>query len=100
VFTEYLYIPHRDAEHHTYVRCNFKVKNKKCQNLIKMNTMNNKILLLLISWFISLNYSNAQNIQLDSLDLFINQLIEDFDVPGLSIGIVQSDSISSSCIMR
>lgn len=55
--------------------------------------MKNKILFLLISWFISLNYSNAQNIQLDSLDLFVNQLIEDFDVPGLSIGIVQNDSI-------
>jgi len=55
--------------------------------------MKNKILFLLVSWFISLNYSNAQNIQLDSLDLFIDQLIEDFDVPGLSIGIVQNDSI-------
>lgn len=55
--------------------------------------MKNKILFLLISWFISLNYSNAQNIQLDSLDLFVNQLIEDFDVPGLSIGIVKNDSI-------
>ena len=55
--------------------------------------MKNKILFLLISWFISLNYSNAQNIKLDSLDLFVNQLIEDFDVPGLSIGIVQNDSI-------
>jgi CubicO group peptidase (beta-lactamase class C family) len=55
--------------------------------------MKNKILFLLISWFISLNCSNAQNIQLDSLDLFVNQLIEDFDVPGLSVGIVQNDSI-------
>jgi len=55
--------------------------------------MKNKILFLLISCFISLNHSTAQNIKLDSLDSFINQLIEDFDVPGLSIGIVQNDSI-------
>ena len=55
--------------------------------------MKNKILFLLISCFISFNYSNAQSIQLDSLDLFINQLIEDFDVPGLSVGIVRNDSI-------
>ncbi|NOQ27888.1 MAG: serine hydrolase [Bacteroidales bacterium] len=55
--------------------------------------MKNKILILLISWIISFNYLSAQNIQLDSLDIFINQLMEDFDVPGLSIGIVQNDSI-------
>jgi CubicO group peptidase (beta-lactamase class C family) len=55
--------------------------------------MKNKILFLLISCIISFNYSNAQSIKVDSLDLFINQLIEDFDVPGLSIGIVRNDSI-------
>ncbi len=37
--------------------------------------------------------SYAQQIQLDSLDLQILQLIKDFDVPGLSIGIVRNDSI-------
>lgn len=37
--------------------------------------------------------SYSQQIQLDSLDLQIHQLINDFDIPGLSIGIVRNDSI-------
>jgi CubicO group peptidase (beta-lactamase class C family) len=37
--------------------------------------------------------SYSQQIQLDSLDLQINQLIKDFDIPGLSIGIVRNDTI-------
>lgn len=37
--------------------------------------------------------SYSQQIQLDSLDLHIHQLIKDFDIPGLSIGIVRNDSI-------
>ncbi|SDB51865.1 CubicO group peptidase, beta-lactamase class C family [Flavobacteriaceae bacterium MAR_2010_188] len=37
--------------------------------------------------------SSAQQIPLDSLDLQIHQLIKDFDIPGLSIGIVRNDSI-------
>lgn len=55
--------------------------------------MKNKILFLVLSCFITLNYSSAQNIQVDSLDIFINQLIKDFDVPGLSIGIVKDNSV-------
>ena len=55
--------------------------------------MKNKILFLVLSCFITLNYSSAQNIQVDSLDTFINQLIKDFDVPGLSIGIVKDNSV-------
>ena len=35
----------------------------------------------------------SQKIQLDSLESFINQLMEDFEVTGLSIGIVKNDSI-------
>jgi len=37
--------------------------------------------------------SYSQQIQLDSLDLQIHQLIKDFEIPGLSIGIVRNDSI-------
>ena len=37
--------------------------------------------------------SIAQQIQLDSLDSQIQLLIKDFDIPGLSIGVVRNDSI-------
>jgi CubicO group peptidase (beta-lactamase class C family) len=37
--------------------------------------------------------SFAQKIQLDSLDRQIHQLIKDFEIPGLSIGIVRNDSM-------
>ena len=37
--------------------------------------------------------SFSQQIQLDSLDLQIHQIIKDFEIPGLSIGIVRNDSI-------
>lgn len=37
--------------------------------------------------------SFSQQIQLDSLDLQIHQVIKDFEIPGLSIGIVRNDSI-------
>ncbi|MEP0133400.1 MAG: serine hydrolase [Eudoraea sp.] len=40
-----------------------------------------------------LSKSYAQNIRLDSLDFFIDTLMDDFEVTGLSIGIVQNDSI-------
>ncbi|MEW4925320.1 serine hydrolase [Algibacter sp. 2305UL17-15] len=35
----------------------------------------------------------AQQIQLDSLDSQIHQLIKDFEIPGLSIGVIRNDSI-------
>ena len=40
-------------------------------------------------------YSNSfsQEIQIDSLDLLIHQVIKDYEIPGLSIGIVRNDSI-------
>lgn len=37
--------------------------------------------------------SFSQQIQLDSLDLQIHQVVKDFEIPGLSIGIVRNDSI-------
>lgn len=37
--------------------------------------------------------ASAQQIQLDSLDAQIHQLIKDFDIPGLSIGVVRNDSL-------
>ena len=35
----------------------------------------------------------SQQIQIDSLDLLIHQVIKDYEIPGLSIGIVRNDSI-------
>ena len=55
--------------------------------------MRNKIRLILIVWIFSLSSSVAQKIDLDSLDIFIHQLMHDFDVPGLAIGIVQDDAV-------
>ncbi len=55
--------------------------------------MKNKILSILIIWFAFYGKSYTQNIQLDSLDLFIHKVMKDFEVTGLSIGIVQNDSI-------
>jgi CubicO group peptidase (beta-lactamase class C family) len=55
--------------------------------------MKNKILLLLIIWSISLNISNAQKIPLDSLDIYLEQVIKDFEVVGLSVGIVKNDTV-------
>ena len=50
-------------------------------------------LFLLIAWLILSHNLNAQKVQLDSLEPFINQLMEDFEVTGLAIGIVRNDSI-------
>ena len=55
--------------------------------------MKNKILLFSLIGLFFLSNSFAQRIQLDSLDLQIHQLIKDFEIPGLSIGIVRNDSI-------
>lgn len=57
------------------------------------NKMKNKIIFLSFIWVLSVSNSIAQKIKLDSLDVFIHQLMEDFDLPGLSIGIIQNDSI-------
>lgn len=55
--------------------------------------MKTRIVLLLL--FLAISFSNgfAQKIDLKSLDSFIHQLMEDFNVPGLAIGIVQNDSV-------
>jgi CubicO group peptidase (beta-lactamase class C family) len=37
--------------------------------------------------------SFSQQIQLDSLDLQIGEVIKDFEIPGLSIGIIRNDSV-------
>ncbi|MFT7036430.1 MAG: CubicO group peptidase (beta-lactamase class C family) [Cyclobacteriaceae bacterium] len=54
-----------------------------------------KIKILLFSTIGLLLFSNsfAQKIQLDSLDSQIHQLINDFEIPGLSIGIIRNDSV-------
>jgi len=57
--------------------------------------MKNRVLLIvfLLTWGISLPGLIAQKVQFDSLETFIDTMMMDFDVPGLSIGIVQNDSI-------
>ena len=52
-----------------------------------------KIYFLSIIGLLLFSNSYAQQIQLDSLDLQIHQIIKDFEIPGLSIGIVRNDSI-------
>ena len=52
-----------------------------------------KIFFFTIIGLILFSNSYSQQIQLDSLDLQIHQLIKDFDIPGLSIGIVRNDSV-------
>jgi CubicO group peptidase (beta-lactamase class C family) len=55
--------------------------------------MKNKIVFFSIIGSLIVSNLFAQKIQLDSLDLQIHQLIKDFDIPGLSIGVVRNDSI-------
>jgi len=55
--------------------------------------MKKKIVFILIICSVVLGKLNAQSIQLDSLDLQIHQVIKDFEIPGLSIGIVRNDSL-------
>lgn len=52
-----------------------------------------KKLFFLISWFIFSNDLDAQKIAFDSLDIYLEQLIVDFELVGLSIGIVQNDTV-------
>ena len=52
-----------------------------------------KILLILTLCLALLSKSNAQNIPLDSLDQFVDKLMNDFEVTGLALGIVQNDSV-------
>ncbi len=55
--------------------------------------MKHKFLFFSIIGSLLVSNSFSQKIQLDSLDLQIHQLIKDFDIPGLSIGVVRNDSI-------
>lgn len=55
--------------------------------------MKKKIFVTLIICFAVYGKSYTQNLQLDSLDLFVHKVMNDFEVTGLSIGIVQNDSI-------
>ena len=61
--------------------------------LYSIKKMKIKIFLFTIIGLLLFSNSFSQQIQLDSLDLQISQLIKDFDIPGLSIGIVRNDSI-------
>ena len=58
---------------------------------IKITKM--KIFFFSIIGLLLFSNSFAQQIQLDSLDLQIHQIIKDYEIPGLSIGIVRNDSI-------
>lgn len=55
--------------------------------------MKSKIYFFSIIGLLLFSNSFAQQIQLDSLDLQIHQVINDFEIPGLSIGVVRNDSI-------
>jgi CubicO group peptidase (beta-lactamase class C family) len=55
--------------------------------------MKNKTFFFSIIGLLLISNSSAQQIQLDALDKQIHQLIKDFEIPGLSIGIVRNDSI-------
>lgn len=55
--------------------------------------MKTKICLLALLWGCALSMPKAQSLELDSLETFIHQLMTDFQVPGLSIAIVQRDSV-------
>ncbi|MFT4847523.1 MAG: CubicO group peptidase (beta-lactamase class C family) [Sediminicola sp.] len=55
--------------------------------------MKNEILLFSAIGLLLFSNSFAQEIQIDSLDSQIRQVIKDFQIPGLSIGIVRNDSI-------
>ena len=55
--------------------------------------MKNKIYFLSIIGLLSFSNSFSQQIHLDSLELQIHRVIKDFDIPGLSIGIVRNDSL-------
>jgi len=55
--------------------------------------MKNNIFFFSIIGLLLFSNSFAQEIQLDSLDLQIHQVIKDFEIPGLSIGIVRNDSV-------
>lgn len=48
---------------------------------------------LCLLFFSIVSQVSAQQIRPDSLDRFIEQMMQDFDVPGLSIGILQGDSV-------
>lgn len=52
-----------------------------------------KIFFILTIWFIVINDSKAQRIQQDSLDSYLEQIIKDFELVGLSVGIVQNDTV-------
>ncbi|MFN0729016.1 serine hydrolase [Polaribacter gochangensis] len=55
--------------------------------------MKNRILLFSVIGFLSFSNSFAQKIELGYLEQQIHKLMKDFDVPGLSIGIVQNDAV-------
>jgi CubicO group peptidase (beta-lactamase class C family) len=55
--------------------------------------MKMKIFFSTVIGLILFSNSFAQQIQLDSLDSQVHQLIKDFDIPGLSIAVVRNDSV-------
>lgn len=57
------------------------------------NKMKTKIIFFSIIGLLLVSNSFAQNIQLDSVEVQIHRIMKDFDIPGLSIGIVRNDSI-------
>ncbi|MEX2362220.1 MAG: serine hydrolase domain-containing protein [Balneolaceae bacterium] len=58
--------------------------------------MKTKIIFFSIIGLLWVSNSFAQNIRVDSIEAQIHQIMKDFDIPGLSIGIVRNDSIIHS----
>ena len=52
----------------------------------------NKFLCLIFLLGVTIN-TYPQKIQIEAIEPFINQLMKDFEVTGLSIGIVRNDSV-------
>jgi CubicO group peptidase (beta-lactamase class C family) len=62
--------------------------------------MKMKIFFSTVIGLILFSNSFAQQIQLDSIDSQVHQLIKDFDIPGLSIAVVRNDSVIFSKVME
>lgn len=55
--------------------------------------MKTKIIFFSIFGCFLISHSFAQNIPIDSIEIQIDRIMKDFDIPGLSIGVVRNDSI-------
>jgi hypothetical protein len=71
-----------------------------CHTYTSYTQLMKKMLIFTVIGLILFSNSFAQQIQLDSLDSQVHQLIKDFDIPGLSIAVVRNDSVIFSKVME